>query len=107
LTASPGPEKPSACMHKRPSRHVFASKPKFCCALKPSLIMVRCPTCGRPHEEYFGPPDRDEQKAEVQLLRQELAVAVAIVMARSDGAARLPGRKRAKARPFQRTRSDQ
>jgi len=67
---------------KRPSRHVFSAKPKFCCGLKPSLIIVRCPTCGFPHEEYFGPPDRDEQKAEVELLRKELAAASAILLGR-------------------------
>jgi hypothetical protein len=71
---------------KRPSRHVFASKPKFCCGMKPGLIMVRCPTCGLPHEEYFGPVDRDERAAEVQLLRQELAAAMAIVLARTGHA---------------------
>jgi hypothetical protein len=84
---------------KRPSRHVFASKPKFCCALKPTLIMVRCPTCGSPHEEYFGPADRDERAAEVQLLRQELAAATAIILDRTQDGPHLPLRKRAKARP--------
>jgi len=69
---------------KRPTRHIFASKPKFCCGLKPGLIMVRCPTCGNPHEEYFGPPDRDEKAAEVQLLRQELSAAMAIFVDRMD-----------------------
>jgi hypothetical protein len=83
---------------KRP-RHVFASKPKFCCALKPSLIMVRCSTCGFPHEEYFGPADRDERSAEVQLLRQELAAATAIVCDRAENGHRPPVRKRAQARP--------
>jgi len=47
--------------------------------LKPSVIMVRCVDCGRPHEEYFGPSDRDEQKAEIELLRKELAAAAAIL----------------------------
>jgi len=69
---------------KRPPRHVFSTKPKFCCGLKPGLIMVRCPTCGLPHEEYFGPPDRDEKAAEVQLLRQELSAAMAIIVDRMD-----------------------
>jgi len=71
---------------KRPSRHVFASKPRFCCGLKPGLIMVRCPTCGLPHEEYFGPLDRDERAAEVQLLRQELSAAMGIILAREEHA---------------------
>jgi hypothetical protein len=84
---------------KRPSRHVFASKPKFCCGLKPSLIMVRCPTCGFAHEEYFGPLDRDERGAEVQLLRQELAAATAIILGRKENAPHLPLRRRAKAKP--------
>ena len=69
---------------KRPSRHVFASKPKFCCGLKPGLIMVRCPTCGLPHEEYFGPTDRDEKAAEVELLRKELSAAMAIIVDRVE-----------------------
>src|SRR5256885_14204086 len=67
---------------KRPTRHVFAHKPKFCCGLKPALIMVKCPTCGLPHEEYFGPPDRDEKGAEVQLLRREVTAAMATILAR-------------------------
>src|SRR5437764_13681864 len=84
---------------KRPSRHVFASKPKFCCGLKPTLIMVRCPTCGFPHEEYFGPVDRDERASEVQLLRQELEAATAIILGRGENAPPRPLRKRAKAKP--------
>ena len=82
---------------KRPSRHVFATKPKFCCGLKPTLIMVRCPTCGFPHEEYFGPDDRDERGAEVQMLRKELAAATAIVLGRKEP--RAADGKRAKAKP--------
>jgi hypothetical protein len=84
---------------KPPSRHVFATKPKFCCGLKPTLIMVRCPTCGFPHEEYFGPVDRDERGAEVQLLRQELAAATAIVLAQKQNGPRAAHGKRAKAKP--------
>jgi hypothetical protein len=83
---------------KQPSRHVFATKPKFCCGFKPTLIMVRCPTCGLPHEEYFGPVDRDERGAEVQLLRQELAAATAIVLARKQKDQAAHG-TRAKAKP--------
>ena len=83
---------------KRP-RHVFATKPKFCCGLKPSLIMVRCPTCGFPHEEYFGPVDRDERASEVQLLRKELAAATEIILGRKENGPRMPLRKRAKAKP--------
>src|SRR5256885_4464352 len=85
---------------KRPTRHVFAHKPKFCCGLKPAVIMVRCPTCGLPHEEYFGPPDRDEKAAEVQLLRQELSPAMAFIVERKDmPAPLLPQRQRWKAKP--------
>jgi len=85
---------------KRPSRHVFASKPKFCCGLKPGLIMVRCSTCGLPHEEYFGPPDRDEKAAEVALLRQELTAAMAIIVDRMEGARHVrPAPKQAKSKP--------
>jgi len=84
---------------KQPSRHVFATKPKFCCGLKPSLIMVRCPTCGFAHEEYFGPVDRDERGAEVQLLRQELAAATAIILGRKPNEPRAAHRNRAKTKP--------
>jgi hypothetical protein len=89
---------------KRPSRHVFATKPKFCCGLKPTLIMVRCPTCGFPHEEYFGPVDRDERASEVQLLRQELAAATAIVLDRKQNEPRAAHAKRAKAKPARSSR---
>jgi len=83
---------------KRSARHVFATKPKFCCGLKPGVIMVRCPTCGFPHEEYFGPLDRDERAAEVQLLRQELSAAMGIILGRNANAPRGPIRSRAKPR---------
>ena len=63
--------------------HMFAKKPKFCVVFKPSMIWVRCPQCGTPHQEYFGPEDRDEKRAEAQLLRRELDAATAIVLARS------------------------
>ena len=83
---------------KRPTRHVFATKPKFCCGLKPTVIMVRCPTCGFPHEEYFGPVDRDERASELQLLRQELAAATAIVLGRKQNEPREAHGKPAKAK---------
>jgi hypothetical protein len=63
--------------------HTFEKKPKFCVAFRPSMIWVRCAKCGAPHEEYFGPDDRDEKGAENQLLRRELEAAAAIVSARS------------------------
>jgi hypothetical protein len=52
-------------------RYVFKSRPKFCLAYKPAVIWVQCPKCGHPHEEYFGPPDRDERAAEVAFLQRE------------------------------------
>jgi hypothetical protein len=79
-------------------RHVFRVKPKFCSGLKPSLIIVRCPTCGFPHEEYFGPGDRDEQAAELQMLRRELEAAAAIIAERSPAAMVETRRKRSKPR---------
>ena len=51
--------------------HVFPRKPTYCLAFKPGLIWVRCPKCGRPHEEYFGPRNRDERAAEIAFLRAE------------------------------------
>jgi hypothetical protein len=65
-------------------KHVFSAKPRYCIAFKPGIIVVRCPQCGRPHEEYFGPLDRDERAAEVEMLRRELAAAAAIIVARGD-----------------------
>jgi len=63
--------------------HVFASKPRFCVGFKPGLIRVRCRKCGTPHFEYLGPADRDEVRAELALLRAELARALAIIASRS------------------------
>jgi hypothetical protein len=51
--------------------YVFKSRPKFCLAYKPAVIWVECPKCGHPHEEYFGPPNRDERAAEVAFLQRE------------------------------------
>jgi hypothetical protein len=81
---------------KRRVRHVFRAKPQFCCAFKPNLIIVRCPECGFPHEEYFGPDDRDEREAELQLLRKELAAASEILLERSNPPAPAPRRRKAR-----------
>jgi hypothetical protein len=81
---------------KRRVRHVFPAKPEFCCALKPDLIMVRCPECGFAHEEYFGPEDRDEREAELQLLRQELSAASAIIRERSNPPGPVPRRRKSR-----------
>ena len=67
-------------------RNVLNKLPKFYVGLKPALIWVRCPgrkghPCGRPHQEYFGPRDRDEVTAELEFLRRELEVAAAITVA--------------------------
>jgi hypothetical protein len=77
-------------------RHVFASKPRFCVGFKPGLIRVRCAKCGEPHFEYLGPKDRDEVRAELELLRRELARAFAILALRRNPAP--PSRKQAAGR---------
>jgi hypothetical protein len=59
--------------------HVFPRLPKYCVALKPGLLWVRCPDCGKPHREYFGPTDRDERNAEILFLRRALQVASSIL----------------------------
>ena len=82
---------------KRRPRHVFETKPQFCCGLKPSLIIVRCPQCGFAHEEYFGPADRDEREAELQLLRRELSAASAIILERSRSPRAVPTRRKTRA----------
>jgi len=65
------------------SGHVFSKLPKYCVAMKPGVLWVRCPDCGKPHLEYFGPPDRDERNAEIVFLRHELEVASSILLRRS------------------------
>jgi len=62
--------------------HVFPKLPKYILGLKPGLLWVRCPNCGRPHREYFGPDDRDERNAELTFLRHELQVASGIIASR-------------------------
>lgn len=69
-------------------RHVFAAKPRFCIGLKPGMIRVRCAKCGAPHLEYFGPRDHDEVRAELELLRRELARAFAILASTRPAKAR-------------------
>ena len=68
--------------------HVFAIKPNYCLAFRPGIILVRCPKCGHPHEEYFGPRNRDEREAEISFLRgeyQRLAALIALRNQRSRG----------------------
>jgi hypothetical protein len=62
--------------------HVFLKLPKYCVGLKPGVLWVRCPDCGKPHQEYFGPADRDERNAEIAFLRRELQVAASILFGR-------------------------
>ncbi|TMB03849.1 MAG: hypothetical protein E6J64_14020 [Deltaproteobacteria bacterium] len=62
--------------------HVFSKLPKYCVAIKPGVLWVRCPDCGKPHQEYFGPADRDERKAEIVFLRHALQVASSIMLGR-------------------------
>ena len=66
--------------------YVFRARPKFCLAYKPAMIWVACPKCGHPHEEYFGPPDRDERAAEVAFLQREYQRLAEIARARLEGA---------------------
>ncbi|HYY52549.1 MAG TPA: hypothetical protein VE755_06740 [Myxococcales bacterium] len=72
--------------------HVFGQKPKYCLALKPAVIWVRCAKCGAPHEEYLGPSDLDAKAAETAFLRQEyVRTAAFLTKARSKPR---PGRSR-------------
>ena len=74
------------------SGHVFSKLPKYCVAMKPALLWVRCPECGRPHQEYFGPADRDERNAEMVFLRRELQAASSILLGhRAADATRIGG----------------
>ena len=66
--------------------YVFKARPKFCLAYKPAVIWVQCPKCGQPHEEYFGPPDRDERAAEVAFLQREYRRLVEMLRARPNRA---------------------
>jgi hypothetical protein len=68
-------------------RHVFVTLPKWNAAIKPGVIWVRCPgwkghACGRPHQEYLGPRDRDEIAAELRFLRSEVRAAAEILARR-------------------------
>jgi len=80
--------------------HVFSKLPKYCVALKPGMLWVRCRECGRPHQEYFGPEDRDERNAEIVFLRQELDVAASMLFGhRASVPAHTPGEGPSRARP--------
>ena len=59
--------------------HVFAAKPKFCLAMRPGIVLVRCPKCGHPHEEYLGPRDRDEASAQLAFYQREYQNLAAIL----------------------------
>ena len=45
------------------------------------MIWVACQRCGHPHEEYFGPPDRDPRAAEIAFLKREYHRVVEIARA--------------------------
>ena len=62
--------------------YVFKARPKFCLAYRPAVIWVACQKCGHPHEEYFGPPDRDARAAEIAFLKREYQRVVEIARAR-------------------------
>jgi len=66
--------------------YVFKARPKFCLPYKPAVIWVQGPKCGQPHEEYFGPPDRDERAAEVAFLQREYRRLVEMLRARPNRA---------------------
>jgi hypothetical protein len=68
--------------------HVFGRRPKYCLALKPAIIWVRCVKCGAPHPEYFGPSHLDAQAAEIAFLRQEYLRTAAFLMGRQPAKAR-------------------
>lgn len=76
------------------ARHVFSRLPKWCAGIRPGLLWVRCPKCGRPHQEYFGPRNRDELRAEVQFFRDALEAAFGIVSQLHPPHARRPRRRR-------------
>ena len=50
--------------------HVFATSPRYCLACKPAIIRVRCPKCGHPHSEYFGPENLGETVRRVEALKR-------------------------------------
>ena len=66
--------------------YVFRSRPKFCLAYRSAVIWVACQRCGHPHEEYFGPPDRDPRAAEIAFLKREYHRVVGIARARAKPA---------------------
>jgi len=66
--------------------YVFKARPKFCLAYKPAVIWVECPKCGHPHEEYFGPADRDVRAAEVAFLQRAYHRVAEIARGRSKHA---------------------
>jgi len=66
--------------------YVFKARPKFCLAYRPAVIWVACQKCGHPHEEYFGPPDRDARGAEIAFLKREYHRVVEIARARAKSA---------------------
>jgi hypothetical protein len=75
--------------------HVFAQKPKYCLALKPAIIWVRCAKCGAPHEEYLGPRNFDARAAQISFLLQEYLRTVASLKGRRQATLRR-GRSRSK-----------
>jgi hypothetical protein len=75
---------------------VFRAKPIYSAGLKRVFIRDRCPKCGMPHSEYFGPRDRDEVHAELEFLRGALQTAYAILCARDAPSATAPPARRPK-----------
>jgi hypothetical protein len=69
--------------------------------MQPTLLWIRCPKCGWPHQEYFGPRNRDATASELKFLRRALAVSFEVLRARSDPPSS-PGRRASAARPRKR-----
>jgi hypothetical protein len=83
-------------------RYVFSKLPKWAPGMKPGLLWVRCPKCGWPHQEYFGPRNRDEIAATLQFFSRALAAAFAILEDRQRARRRTP---RAAARARRRSKA--
>jgi len=65
-----------------PRRYVFSKLPKWTLGMRPALLWIRCPKCGWPHQEYFGPRDRDAIASELKFLRRALAAAFKVITPR-------------------------
>jgi hypothetical protein len=62
---------------------VYSERPKFCVAFKPKMILIRLPS-GEVRSVYFGPEDRDERGAELELLHREVDAAIRVAAKRVE-----------------------